>query len=120
MTINLKNTVIASSLLAGLLNLGQFIFNYNEQAKAAFAPSWAEAATPNPIPSPVAAQAKVKNLPIATPAVTTPVVPPVPVDNGVTNIAARLSAAGLKSIYAANYLTVQNQTGTPWQLLAAV
>jgi len=33
---------------------------------------------------------------------------------------AKLSAAGLKPAFAANYLAVQAQTGTPWQLLAAV
>ncbi|HSX01214.1 MAG TPA: lytic transglycosylase domain-containing protein [Candidatus Saccharimonas sp.] len=43
-----------------------------------------------------------------------------PSDTSVSQAATQLSAAGLDPAYASLYLGVQAQTGTPWQLLAAV
>jgi membrane-bound lytic murein transglycosylase B len=118
MPLNLKTTVIASSALAGLLNLVQFADSYNQQAKASFAPSWAEAAPVHASSSQPAARA-------TTAAVTAPApVAPAPAAavaaDPIAAASAKLSAAGLKPEFAANYLSVQAQTGTPWQLLAAV
>jgi hypothetical protein len=54
----------------------------------------------------------------AVPAV--PAAPMLPADTSSTAIAHALAAAGLDTAPAALYLSVQLQSGTPWQLLAAV
>jgi membrane-bound lytic murein transglycosylase B len=114
MTITLKTTILASSALAGLLNLANFSANYNQRLQASFTPSWAESATPTPAPV-KAATAAVAPTPQPLAAITTPP-PPAPADIATT----KLAAAGLKSQFAASYLSVQAKTGTPWQLVAAV
>jgi membrane-bound lytic murein transglycosylase B len=118
MPFNLKTTIIASTALAGLLNLIQFTSSYNQRAQASFAPSWAEAAPTKATPSPAASSAATAvpvtpTAPVA--ATTTP-----PISDPVAAAQAKLSAAGLQPGFAANYLSVQAQTGTPWQILAAV
>src|SRR6185369_839792 len=116
MVTSLKTTVLASSALAGLLNLVQYATSYDLQhARAAFAPAWAASSTPQPSPGPAPPKAR----PLATDP--TPVPTPVPAAyDPSANIAAKLAAAGIKPTYAGSYLAVQAKTGTPWQLLAAV
>lgn len=119
MPFNLKTTIIASSALAGLLNLIQFTSSYNQQAKASFAPSWAEAAPARPTGTPISPPAATA----ATVAPTAPAAPapaPTAITGPVATVQAKLTSAGLKPAFAASYLAVQTQTGTPWQLLAAV
>ncbi len=113
MNFSLKSTIIASTALAGLLNLVQFAVSYNYHARDAFTPYWADAAQVTPSPSPATKASAV----VPTPSPVTGA--PVPADPAAP-IATKLSAAGLNPSFAANYLSVQNQTGTPWQLLAAV
>jgi hypothetical protein len=108
--INLKTTILASSALAGLLNLIQFAESYDQHARAAFAPAWADAATNTP-----AKTTSIKNT-VATPSPTAPA----PASDPSLAAAAKLSTAGLNPVFAPNYLSVQTKTGTPWQLLAAV
>jgi soluble lytic murein transglycosylase-like protein len=119
MPLNLKTTILASTALAGLLNLVQFTSSYNQQAKASFAPSWAEASVGQPTPRPTVPRSV-----SATTVATTPPAAPAPAPDTTTApvaaAQAKLSAAGLNPVFAANYLSVQAQTGTPWQLLAAV
>lgn len=118
MTSGLKTTIIASTGLAVMLNLVQFTVNFNRSSRDALADSTAVApakprtvgkttaivkATPSPAPVAMAAQ--------TAPAITT---------DPAADAAAKLAAAGLSPVYAPNYLSVQAQTGTPWQLLAAV
>lgn len=115
MTITLKTTIFASSALAGMLNLAHYAITYDQSARSSFAPKWAEATSsqPSPTPAPTKAQAA----PAAQP---TPAANPPAANDPATAAAAKLTAAGLKPTYAASYLSVQAQTGTPWQLVAAV
>jgi membrane-bound lytic murein transglycosylase B len=121
MTSGLRNTLLASSALAGLLNIAQFATSYNQQAQASFVPSWAEASTPAPKPTVTASPLPAATADTATPSpAAAPQTPAsAPVDPSVA-AAAKLRAAGLRSDFAANYLVVQGRTGTPWQILAAV
>jgi soluble lytic murein transglycosylase-like protein len=116
MQINLKTTILASSALAGLLNLVQFTVSYNQRAQAAFAPSWAYASSVQPSPTPVAAKAQT----VATAAAPATATAAPAANDPAASAAAKLTAAGLQAGFAPNYLAVQAQTGTPWQLLAAV
>ncbi len=113
MKINLKTTILLSSLLAIALNAWQYLSS-NEQRKDAFAPAWASADSAVPSPSPAAGKlADIQATPTPTPAAT-------PAADPTLAAAAKLSAAGLNPAYAGLYLSVQARTGTPWQLLAAV
>jgi membrane-bound lytic murein transglycosylase B len=129
MTISLKSTIVFSVTLAALLNVWQFASTYTPREDA-FAPSWATASADTQAPSPVP-----KALPIATrPAIKAPpplsdtpavtVAPPVPiapvVNPDVANVTTELAQNGLNSSYASLYLGVESDTGTPWQLLAAI
>ena len=123
MTINLKTTIIASTLLAVSLNIVQF-FGGLVQHKDAFSPSWAYAASAPATPMPSTAPPA---LPLMQPAgaapaaaLTSTVTSPTEQPTDTAAVAARLSAAGLKPDYAALYLAAQRATGTPWQLIAAV
>lgn len=118
MPFNLKTTIIASSALAGLLNLIQFTSSANQQAQASFAPNWAEAAPARPAISPIASPATAAT--VASKAPAAPAQAPTAITGPLATVQAKLAAAGLKPAFAASYLAVQSQTGTPWQLLAAV
>src|ERR1035437_8065869 len=122
MKINLKSTILFSVALAILLNIWQFISSY-QQREAAFAPSWAYAANSASVAPP--ASAKLTPLPVVPPANTSapaplPAAVAGPESSSVATVASALLAAGLKPDFAALYLSVQQQTDTPWQLLAAI
>jgi len=127
MTINLKTVILCSSAIALALNVGQFFSSY-QQREAAFAPGWAQAASEPSAPAPlpaiaVAATADTQTVAVASaqaaPAAPAPeALPPVTTDVAAT--AVRLASAHLNPSFAALYLSAQEQTGTPWQLLAAV
>jgi membrane-bound lytic murein transglycosylase B len=117
MKLNLKTILLFSSLLAVTLNVWQYLAS-NQQRKDAFAPSWAYADSPSATASP--APATHANLAAAPAPAAVPATVSAPAADPVAAAATRLSAAGLKPDYAALYLAVQQQTGTPWQLLAAV
>lgn len=127
MTINLKTTLLFSFSAAAALNIGQFLASYH-QHELAFVPTWAQADTTSAA-APTAASAS------AAPAVKltaahdgTDTLAPIsgthssstPTAPTTDAIAAALSHAGLKPDYAALYLKAQQQTDTPWQLVAAV
>src|SRR5258708_39769872 len=120
MTFDLKTTVLASTAVAVLLNVSQLAISYNQQARAAYAPTWAldNASTTHAALSPVAAKAHTQATPPATTAAV--VAAPAPVADATTTAAARLSSAGLNPVFAASYISVAAQTGTPCQILAAV
>jgi hypothetical protein len=118
MTLTLKSTILASTTIAIVLNLGQSAVSYFQQAEAAYAPSWAtEAVASSHAPTPIATKAQLQPLPtpIATPA--SPVATP---SNATSAAASKLSIAGLNPVFAPSYLAVAAKTGTPWQILAAV
>jgi len=127
MIINLKTVILCSSAVAVALNVGQSFSSY-QQREAAFVPTWAQAASEVPQSTPAPA-VKVAAAPVeqtvivadqpATPAAPTDQAPPPPAPDAAA-IAVRLASAGLKPDFAALYLSAQSQTGTPWQLLAAV
>jgi membrane-bound lytic murein transglycosylase B len=122
--LNLKTTIIASSLLAVLLNIFQFASSVM-QRKDAFAPAWAYTADATPDPSPAILLTPAQVAPTA-PAPSASAVSPTaqasaqPPADPTPGVAATLSAHGLKPEYAGLYLWVQAKTGTPWQILAAV
>jgi membrane-bound lytic murein transglycosylase B len=109
--INLKTILIFSSVLALALNVGQYLDSLH-QRQDAFAPTWAYAASRT-------ASSTAGESPATAQLASTLAGDVSPASNPGA-VAARLSAAGLKPDYAALYLAVQQQTGTPWQLLAAV
>jgi soluble lytic murein transglycosylase-like protein len=120
MRINLKSTILLSSSLAVLLNVGHFLVSYPKSKDAFFTSSaYADTASvkaqaaapakPSPLPRLSATAPGSSNSPSAS----------VPTADAVS-VAAELSRAGLRSDFASLYLSVQHQTGTPWQLLAAV
>jgi membrane-bound lytic murein transglycosylase B len=119
MTINLKTTILLGVSVAAALNVGQFFASY-QQRELAFEPTWARADSE---PAAAATQTHV-GLTAAQPTVAAPTPAPTPpsaVANPVTPSAAvALTGAGLNPTYAALYVSVQQRTGTPWQLLAAV
>jgi membrane-bound lytic murein transglycosylase B len=112
LTINLKTTILFSAVLAVVLNVWQFFASY-QQREAAFAPAWAASDTTAAAATPAPAA----QLAAATPPPPAPAAGPA---DPVPAIAATLARAGLNPTYAALYLSVQQRTGTPWQLLAAV
>jgi membrane-bound lytic murein transglycosylase B len=124
--LNLATTILASSLLAVILNVVQFAVSYAQRSKDSFAPAWATTADATPNPSPAARLAAAPSTATAAqptadtntaqPAAAAPTPPADPI----AAAAAKLRQAGLKSDYAALYLAVQAKTGTPWQMLAAV
>lgn len=121
MTSGLRNTIVGSFALAGLLNFIQISADFNNSAKAAFSPGWADAAT---IKTPSAQAAKsnatpAETLPSDSTSTPAPTAPPAAADP-VIAAQAKLTAAGLKPEYAGLYLAAQARTGTPWQLIAAV
>lgn len=127
MTINLKTVILCSTAAALAMNVGQFFASY-QQREAAFAPGWAQAASEVPVSTPLPA-IKVADAPAAQsvavdPAQPAPAAPatqaPPPVAPDAAAIAVRLASSGLNPNFAALYLSAQEQTGTPWQLLAAV
>src|SRR5437868_4811419 len=123
MKIDLKTTILLSSGLALALNLIHFATN--SATKDAFVPSWAYTASSTPTPAAAAttATAGPAKLPLLAPAPATAemvVATASTSDSSVSAVAARLSAAGLNPNYAALYLSAQQATGTPWQLIAAV
>jgi hypothetical protein len=124
MQINLKTTIMLSSSLAIILNVGHFLVSY-PKSKDAFFTSSAYADTVSVKPQ-TAAPAKPSPLPKLSAtapggSTITPVSTSVSGQTAdVASVAAALGRAGLKSDFAALYLSVQHQTGTPWQLLAAV
>jgi membrane-bound lytic murein transglycosylase B len=124
MKLNLKTIILLSSAAAAALNVGQFFATYQQREAAFVAPALAEATTaPNKPTVPDAKLSSARTNP-ATPVTAQPPTPPAPQtappNPDAATIASGLSAAGLKPNYAALYLSVQQQTGTPWQLLAAV
>lgn len=122
MKFDLKTTIICSALLAAGLNLWQFFASYR-QREAAFVPAWAADAASSSVAAratPAPARLAAASAPAAESNAAASTVAPAPVADPVAAAAARLRAAGLSPAYAALYLSVQRQTGTPWQLLAAV
>jgi membrane-bound lytic murein transglycosylase B len=114
----LLKTLVASFAVAGLLNIIQITSDYNAHAKAAFSgssvPAAAAAVSANAAAKP--ADTPAQAIAAATPDSTASSAEADPV----AAIAAKLSAGGLKPDFAASYLGAEQQTGTPWQLLAAV
>jgi membrane-bound lytic murein transglycosylase B len=117
MRIDLKTTIMLSTLLAVILNVGQYVSSY-QQKKDAFAPSWAYASGSNP--SSTTTPPKLAVIQASAPTSASSGASSVPVASNADAVAARLKSAGLKPDYASLYLMVQARTGTPWQLLAAV
>lgn len=123
MTPGLKTTIIASSALAGLLNLVQ-LASSNRQPSLNSSRANASVAQPQtrqlvPVQTQSISQAPPPATP--TPVAADPTPAPAPsLPDPATAAAAKLAAAGLKPGFAASYLDVQGRTGTPWQLLAAV
>ena len=118
MTINLKTTFILSTLLAVVLNLVQFAVSVTH-ATDVFTPPWAYAssnARPAISPGPPQLSLELAAAPVTAQATETSVT----VTPAAANVAAILAGAGLNPTFAALYVQVQDQTGTPWQLLAAV
>jgi membrane-bound lytic murein transglycosylase B len=117
--LNLKTTIIYSCIVAGLLNIWQFAASH-KQRQDAFAPSrtLAERTTPGALTTSAKAGVIEPN-PATTSAGAAAVSAPQP-NPGAPAVADRLARAGLKSEFAGLYLSVQAQTGVPWQLLAAV
>lgn len=117
--LNLKTTILISSAIAGLLNVWQYASSL-KQRQEAFSPNhtYAERTVPGSLTS--TTKADVISPPDNAPAppASAPASPATIAD--ATAVAVRLSRAGLKPNYAATYLSVQQQTGVPWQLLAAV
>jgi soluble lytic murein transglycosylase-like protein len=118
MQLNLKTTILLSSALAGLLNLGDFVVGL-AQHQDAFFTGWVYADSSS-TPQPQSTPAKLLALPPI--AATTPVTAASNIQPSADSamVAAALTRAGLKPEFAPIYLKVQHQTGTPWQLLAAV
>jgi membrane-bound lytic murein transglycosylase B len=121
MQINLKTIILMSSLVAGGLNLVQFLSS-NQQRQTALEPNYAYAgaapSTPGPAVNKLAQPAAALPQPAAA---ATPATPPAPASSPTeAAAAAKLSAAGLNPTWAGLYLSVSQQTGVPWQLLAAV
>ena len=117
-TINLKTTFILSTILAVVLNLVQFAVSITH-ASNAFTPPWAYAssnARPAISPGPPQLSLELAASP-ATAQVTEVSITTTP---AATNVATILAGAGLNPAYAALYVQAQDQTGTPWQLLAAI
>lgn len=108
----MKTTLIASGLLVLILNLARFV-NTMPQQRASMLARLAD--------STIGRQATGAGAPDAR-SLTHTSTPArmLPIDSSATDIASRLTASGLKPDYASLYLGAQVQTGTPWQLLAAV
>ena len=115
MTPGLRNTLVGSFALAGLLNVIQMTADFSRDSKAAFSPAWAQA----PVTAATGDAAKSTTAPAPTIAAVAPAAAPAAADP-VTPIQARLAGAGLKPDHAALYLAAEQKTGTPWQLIAAV
>lgn len=132
MTFGLKTTLLTSCALAASLNCIQFVGSYNQHAQASFNPGSIEAASGQATTAAGSATKAVITTPVPSPApliMAAPTSSSTPVEAAPVFDAAqspaiaaqaKLSAAGLKPNFAANYLEVQAKTGTPWQLLAAV
>jgi membrane-bound lytic murein transglycosylase B len=129
MKIDLKTTIILSVTLAVILNVVQFFANSEQEAKAMFAPAWADTNDATATPAPSTPPAKVtyaapKTIPGSDatggtgPTLTaTASIPP---SAAATFVATDLLNNGLNSTYASLYLAAGQATGTPWELLAAV
>lgn len=119
MKINLKNTVLASSLVAAALNLWQFNSS-NAQRQAAMSRTFVFTGSPEPTGT-VAARATVSVAQTNAPATAAQAAPSAaPAPTATDSVAASLARNGLNPAFAALYLDVQAKTGTPWQMLAAV
>ncbi len=114
MTSGLRNTLVGSFALAGLLNVIQFSSDLNRSSKEAFSPAWANA--PVTAATSDAAKSTSDPAPTITPGSPAATVAPDPI----APIQAKLIAARLKPDYAALYLAAEHKTGTPWELIAAV
>jgi hypothetical protein len=114
MTIGLKITLIGSFTLAAFLNLVQFEISYAQHVQALN--------VPKPIALPISKITPLKRTPaVLSPTITPTVVSQIlPASDQVTTMQFMLAKAGLKPEFANDYLKVQEATGTPWQLLAAV
>jgi membrane-bound lytic murein transglycosylase B len=132
MTISLKSTIVFSASLAALLNVWQFAHSYTARADA-LAPTWNTVGLASPAQATGVAKATATPLATKTPAPlsdTPPANTPAPARTVATatvittpqdsNVAAELATAGLNPSFASLYLTVQSETNTPWELLAAV
>ena len=121
MKINLATTILASSALAVLLNIVQWTSHFSTTSHSLFAPSWALASsTQAPAPH-IPTLTELPPASGAAPLSVNPPAQPVPtLPTGTASVALSLASAGLNPSYAGLYLTVQEKTGAPWQLLAAV
>jgi soluble lytic murein transglycosylase-like protein len=115
MTLNLKTTILLSTLLAVVLNVGQFLASTISR-RDAFSPAWAYADKASAPSGP----AKLSLIPVAAPAGSSGGGSSVAPAADAAGIAIALERNGMRSDFAPLYLSVQRQTGTPWQLLAAV
>jgi membrane-bound lytic murein transglycosylase B len=116
----MKKTLLISTLAVALLNLFQFASSYS-QRQAAFSETLA-AQTGVPLKKATAKATPLPTTTAQTPATSTSSTTTAPTTSADPVAAAtqKLAAAGFKTDFAAAYLAVQAQTGTPWQLLAAV
>ena len=117
MTFGLKTTLLTSCALAASLNCIQFVGSYNQHAQASFNNGSIEAASGQATTAAGSATKAVTATPVPSPA---PLIMAAAAQSPTIAVQTKLSAAGLKPNFAANYLDVQSKTGTPWQLLAAV
>jgi membrane-bound lytic murein transglycosylase B len=117
----MKKTLLISTLVVGLLNLFQLASSY-QQRQAAFSDTLASqtGVTLRPASTKAAAIPTASTAQAAQAAPTAAPVEATATADPVTATAQKLTAAGFKADYASLYLAIQAQTGTPWQLLAAV
>lgn len=109
----MKKTLLLSTLLVLVINIANLLTSLQRQQSAMLA-NWAnQTVGKNPDSQTAAVPAKLIANPVPTGTV-------LPGSSQTSGVAERLTAAGLKPDYAAVYLGVESQTGTPWQLLAAV
>jgi soluble lytic murein transglycosylase-like protein len=116
MKFSLKTTILLSTLLAAGLNAVQYLSSSQQHKDALAVPATAALAAPS-TPGPTVSKAAAVTAPAA------PATAPAPAPVGstdATTAAGKLAAAGLDPTWAGLYLSVSQQTGTPWQLLAAV
>jgi membrane-bound lytic murein transglycosylase B len=120
MQLNLKTTIFLSALLAGGLNAVQYLSSNQQRRDALTAPSNSTLSAPS-TPGPVVSKAATVGAPApAQTAAATTAAAPTATATDTTTIAGKLAAAGLNPSWAGLYLSVSQQTGVPWQILAAV
>lgn len=111
----MKKTLLISILLVLTINLVNYLTSLPRQQSAMLA-GWAD----QTVGKNSASQTKAVPAKPITNVEPAPVGTVLPGSSQTGGVAERLTAAGLKPDYAAIYLGVEAQTGTPWQLLAAV